>query len=52
MDFAWLKHFTYQLVPALAASYKQHILPPAEVRKICYSLAEFYVKYGYLNLFG
>jgi hypothetical protein len=27
-------------------------LPPAEVRKICYSLAEFYVKYGYLNLFG
>jgi hypothetical protein len=37
--FAWLKYFTYQLVPVLAPNYKQHILSPAEVIKVCYSLA-------------
>jgi hypothetical protein len=26
MQFAWLKYFTYQLVPVLAPNYKQHIL--------------------------
>jgi hypothetical protein len=50
--FAWLKYFTYHLVPVLAPNYKQHILSPAEVRKLCYSLAELYVKCVYLNLFG
>jgi hypothetical protein len=29
--FAWLKYFTYHLVPALAPNYKQHILLPAKV---------------------
>jgi hypothetical protein len=49
--FAWLKYFTYHLQLVLAAKYKQHILSPAKVRKICYSLAELYVRYVYLNLF-
>jgi len=47
-----LKYFTYHLVPVLAPNYKQHILSPAKVRKVCYSLAELYVKSVYLNLFG
>jgi hypothetical protein len=38
--FAWLKYFTYRLVPVLAPNYKQHILSPAKVRKVFYSLAE------------
>jgi hypothetical protein len=29
--FAWLKYFTYQLVPILAPNYKQNILSPAKV---------------------
>jgi hypothetical protein len=48
---AWFKDFTYPLVPALAPNYEQHILSPAEVRKVCYSLAELYIKCVYLNLF-
>jgi hypothetical protein len=46
MHFAWLKYFTYNLVPVLASNCKQHILSPAEVRKVCYSLAELqaYIK--------
>jgi hypothetical protein len=39
-QFAWLKHFTYHLVPVLALNCKQHILSSAKVRKVCYSLAE------------
>jgi hypothetical protein len=31
--------------------YKQHILSPAKVRNVCYSLAEIYVKSVYLDLF-
>jgi hypothetical protein len=31
---------------------KQRILSPAKVRRVCYSLAELYVKCVYLNLFG
>jgi hypothetical protein len=27
---------TYRLVPVLAPNYKQHILSPAKVRKVCY----------------
>jgi hypothetical protein len=52
--FAWLKYFTYHflLVSILAPNYKQHILSPAKVRKVCYSLAELYVRFFYLNLFG
>jgi hypothetical protein len=50
--FAWLKYFTYHLVPVPAPNYKQHILLLAEVRKVCYSVAELYVRYVYLNLFG
>jgi hypothetical protein len=49
--FVRLKYFTYHLqllVPVLAPNYKQHIL--AKVRKVCYSLAELYVKSVYLNL--
>jgi hypothetical protein len=38
--FAWLKYFTYPLLPVLALTYKQHNFSPAEVRKVCYSLAE------------
>jgi hypothetical protein len=51
-QFAWLKYFTYHLLPVLAPNYKQHILSPAEVRKVCYSVAELYVRSVYLNLFG
>jgi hypothetical protein len=47
--FAWLKYFTYQLVPVLAPNNKQHILSLAELRKVFYSLAELYVKCVYLN---
>jgi hypothetical protein len=36
----------------MAPNYKQHILSPAEVRKVCYPLAELYVRSVYLNLFG
>jgi hypothetical protein len=50
--FAWLKYFTHPLVPVLAPNYKQHILSPALIREICYSLAELYVKYVYLHLIG
>jgi hypothetical protein len=50
--FAWFKYFTYCLVPVLTPNYKQHILLPAKVRKVCHSLAELYVKSVYLNLFG
>jgi hypothetical protein len=50
--FAWLKYFSYRLVPVLAPNFKQHILSLAEVIKVCYSLAELYVKCVYLNLFG
>jgi hypothetical protein len=50
-DFAWLKYFIYRLVLLLAQNYKQHILSLAEVIKVCYSLAELYVKCVYLNLF-
>jgi hypothetical protein len=46
--FAWLKYFTYHLVRELAPNYKQ----PAAVRRVCYSLAELYVKSVYLHLFG
>jgi hypothetical protein len=46
--FAWFKYFTYHLVPALAPKYKQHILSPATVRKVCYSLAELCVKCVYM----
>jgi hypothetical protein len=38
------------LVPVLTPNYKQHILSPAKVRKVFYSLAEIYVKAIYLNL--
>jgi hypothetical protein len=47
----WLKYFTYRLLPAPAPN-KQHILSPAEVREVRYSLAEPYVKCVYLNLFA
>jgi hypothetical protein len=49
--FARLKYITYHLVPVLAPKYKQHILSPAKVGKVCYLLTELYVKYVYLNLF-
>jgi hypothetical protein len=39
-DFAWLKYFVYHLVPLRAPNFKQQILYPTEVRKVCYSLAE------------
>jgi hypothetical protein len=32
--FAWLKYFTYRLVPVLAPKYNLHILSLAEVRKV------------------
>jgi hypothetical protein len=38
------EYFTYQLVPVLALDYKQHILLLAKVIKVCYSLAELYVR--------
>jgi hypothetical protein len=47
-----LQYFTSLLVPVLAPNYKQHILSPAEVRKVCYSLAERYVRSVYVNIFG
>jgi hypothetical protein len=50
--FAWLKYFTYLLVPVLAPNYRQHILSPTVVGKVCYPLAELYVKCVYINLFG
>jgi hypothetical protein len=39
-----LKYFTYHLVPVeiMATNYKQHILSPTKVRKVCYSLVERY----------
>jgi hypothetical protein len=52
MHFAWLKYFTHPLVPVLAPNYKQHILSPAEVRKVCCSFVELYVKSVYLISFG
>jgi hypothetical protein len=52
MHFAWITYFTYYLVPVLAPKYKQHILSPSKLRKVCYSLPEIYVKSVYLNLFG
>jgi hypothetical protein len=50
MHFTWFKYFTYHLL--LVPDYKQHILSPAEVREICYSLDEIYVKSVYLILIG
>jgi hypothetical protein len=48
-----MKYFSYNfLLPVLAPNCKQQILSPAKVRKVCYSLAELYVKSVYLNLFG
>jgi hypothetical protein len=47
----WLKYFTYHSVLVLAPKYKQHSLSPARVRKVCYSLAELYVRSVYLSLF-
>jgi hypothetical protein len=38
--------FTCNAVPVLAPNYKQHILPWAELRKVCYSLPELYAKPG------
>jgi hypothetical protein len=49
---AWLKYLTYHLVPVLAPNYKQHSLSPAEVRKVCCSSTERYVRCVYMNLFG
>jgi hypothetical protein len=37
--FAWLKYFTFLLVPVLALNHKQHILSPVKGRKVRYSLA-------------
>jgi hypothetical protein len=50
--FAWMKYFAYHLEPVLVPNNNQHILSPAKVRKVRYSLAELYVKSVYLNLFG
>jgi hypothetical protein len=38
--FGWLKYITYQLllVQVPAPNYKQHILTPTIVRRVCYSL--------------
>jgi hypothetical protein len=44
--------FTYRLVQTLAPNYKQHILLSAELKEICYSLRELYVKSVYFNLIG
>jgi hypothetical protein len=44
-------HFACHLVPVLAPNYKQHILSPAKVGKVCSSSAELYIKSVYLNLF-
>jgi hypothetical protein len=47
-----LKYFTYHsVVLVLAPNYKQHILSPAKVREVCYSVGGLYVKSVYLNLF-
>jgi hypothetical protein len=40
------------LVPVLTSNNKQHILSPANVIKVRYSLVELYVKSVYLTLFG
>jgi hypothetical protein len=50
-QFTWLKYFTYRLMLVLAPNYKQYIVSPAKVRKLCYSLAELYAKSVYLNVF-
>jgi hypothetical protein len=47
-----MKYFIYHLVSLLALNSNQLILPPAEVRKVCYSLAELYIKSVYLNVLG
>jgi hypothetical protein len=46
MYFVRLKYFTHQLllVPVLVPNYKHHILSPAEVRKVFYSLSELCVR--------
>jgi hypothetical protein len=49
---AWLKGFTYHLVPVLVPIYKQHILSSAKLRTVCYSLPQIYVNSVYFNLFG
>jgi hypothetical protein len=36
----WLKYFTYHLVTILTPNYKQHILSPTKLRKICSPLSE------------
>jgi hypothetical protein len=43
MHLAWLKCFTYHLVPVLSPNYTQHILSSNKVRHVCYSLAKLYV---------
>jgi hypothetical protein len=43
-------HFVYQ--KSLALNYKQHILSPAKVIKVCYSLVEVYVTSVHLIYFG
>jgi hypothetical protein len=50
--FGWLKYITYQLllVQVPAPNYKQHILTPTIVRRVCYSLDKLYVKFVCLNL--
>jgi hypothetical protein len=40
------------LSTVLAANYKLQNLSPAEVRNVCYSLAELEVTFVYLYLFG
>jgi hypothetical protein len=35
-----MKYLTYNLAPVLAPNCKQHIVSPAEVREVCYSLPE------------
>jgi hypothetical protein len=47
----WLVEIFY-LSQVLAPNYKKHILSPAKVGKLCYSLAERYVESVYFNLFG
>jgi hypothetical protein len=37
--FAWLKYIAYHLATEMVLTYKQHILSPVKVRKVCYSLA-------------
>jgi hypothetical protein len=43
-------HFVYQ--KSLAVNYKQHILSPAKVIKVYYSLVEVYVQSVHLIYFG